>query len=183
MTNRRGFLNTFSLALVAAVPASARPEDTDTTLPASVRVPKLEFVYECDATLSQALDFGNTIEGHRRIIPITGGTFRGPRMQGEVLSGGADWNLQRSDGAGSVEAAYYLKTNDGVLIRVVNKGVGGGPSSAGPDAAERFFMFTSPSFEAPTGKYDWLNRSVFVGTLGAHKDARNAVLIRVFRVI
>ena len=44
-------------------------------------------------------------------------------------------------------------------------------------------MFTTPSFEAPVGKYDWMNRSVFVATLGARKDVRNAVLIRVFRVV
>jgi len=27
-------------------------------------------------------------------------------------------------------------------------------------------MFTHPEFEAPVGKYDWLNRGMYVGTLG-----------------
>lgn len=183
MTDRRRFLNTVSLALAVAVSESARTQDAPTTLSPSARLPKFEFVYECDATLSPAQDFGTTIDGHRRVIPITGGVFRGPRVRGEVLSGGADWNLQRTDGVGSVEAAYYLKTDDGVLVRIVNKGVGGGAPASQGDPGERFFMFTTPSFEAPTGKYDWLNRSVFVGTLGARRDTRNAVLIRVFRVI
>jgi hypothetical protein len=44
-------------------------------------------------------------------------------------------------------------------------------------------MFTSPSFEAPAGKYDWMKKAVFVGTLGARAAVRNAVLIRVFRVV
>jgi hypothetical protein len=64
--------------------------------------------------------------------------------------------------------------------------VGGGPGAPTPPASEngeRFFMFTHPSFEAPVGKYDWLNRSMFVGTLQARKDAKNAVLIRVFRLV
>jgi hypothetical protein len=127
-------------------------------------VPKLEFVYECEATLSPAVEFGKTLEGQRRIIPITGGTFRGPQMRGELLSGGYDWNL--------------------VLIRIVNEGVSsGGPPAIDPNAEEIFFMFTHPSFEAPAGKYDWLNRAMFVGTLGARKAVRNAVLIRVFRLV
>ena len=191
MTTRRTFLGTTPLALSVSIPSlalSAAPEATSPTnafkLPAGVRVPKLEFVYECDATLESALDFGKTYEGQRRIIPITGGTVRGPKIRGELLNGGADWNLTRNDGAGSVEAAYYLKTDDGVLIRIVNKGVGGGaPPTPEKDTGERFFMFTHPSFEAPIGKYDWMNRSMFVGTLGARKDAHNAVLIRVFRVV
>ena len=44
-------------------------------------------------------------------------------------------------------------------------------------------MFTAPTFEAPAGKYDWMNRAVFVATLGAHRDAMNAVLIRVFKLV
>jgi hypothetical protein len=184
MTDRRSFLGTAAFGLTAGISSLARAAEAGpTALPAGARVPKLEFVYECDATLSPAVEMGKTVEGQRRIIPITGGTIRGPQIRAELLSGGWDWNLSRSDGAGTVEAAYYMKTDDGVLIRIVNKGIGGGgaPTPAA-DNGERFFMFTHPSFEAPTGKYDWLNRSMFVGTLGARKDTRNAVLIRVFRM-
>jgi hypothetical protein len=185
MTDRRSFIGGVPLAFAAALSNGAQSAESPVTLPAGARVPKLEFVYECDATLSPPLDFGKTVEGQRRIIPITGGTIRGPQIRGELLSGGYDWNLQRSDGAGMVEAAYYLKTDDGVLIRIVNKGVGSSPPpGAQATGDERFFMFTSPTFEAPIGsRYDWMNRSVFVGTLGARKDSRNAVLIRVFRIV
>ena len=187
MTDRRSFLGAASLALAAGLPDLASAADASPVLaglPAGVRVPKLEFVYECDATLTPAVEMGKTVEGQRRIIPITGGTIRGPQIRAELLNGGWDWNLSRSDGASSVEAAYYMKTDDGVLIRIVNQGVSAG--DAPPPAnenGERFFMFTHPSFEAPVGKYDWLNRGMFVGTLGARKDAKNAVLIRVFRLV
>jgi hypothetical protein len=177
MTDRRSFLGSAALAM-GALPLLARAADP------AFRVPGLELLYECDATLLPAVELGKTVEGQRRIIPITGGTFRGPRIRGEVVSGGWDWNLSRSDGASTVEAAYYLKTDDGVLIRIVNRGVGaGGPPATDETTGERFFMFTHPSFEAPVGKYDWLNRGMFVGTLGARKDARNAVLIRLFRLV
>jgi hypothetical protein len=187
MTDRRQFLGSASLALAAGLPAiagAAAATPTPVVVPAGMRVPKFELLYECDATLSPAVEMGKTVEGQRRIIPITGGSVRGPRIRGELLSGGYDWNLSRNDGAGSVEAAYYLKTDDDVLIRIVNVGVSSGaPPSIDEASGEMFFMFTHPSFEAPAGKYDWINRAMFVGTLGARKNARNAVLIRVFQLI
>jgi len=185
MTNRRYFLGVTSLALAASRVSFATQDDAQTaSLPAGARVPKLDFVYECDATLSPAVELGKTVEGQRRIIPITGGTVRGPRIRAELLSGGWDWNLSRNDGAGSVEAAYYMKTDDDVLIRIVKKGVdGGGPPSAPAANGEAFFMFTHPEFEAPAGKYDWMNRAMFVGTLGARPEVHNTVLIRVFQVV
>jgi len=187
MTDRRQFVGSMPLALAAGLTASASASEATPAsgpLPPGIRVPKFELVYECDVTLSAAIEMGKTVEGQRRIIPITGGTVRGPKIRGELVSGGYDWNLSRSDGVGSVEAAYYMKTDDGVLIRIVNKGVGsGGPPSADAASGEAFFMFTHPSFEAPVGKYDWINRGMYVGTLGARKDVRNAVLIRVFQLV
>jgi hypothetical protein len=185
MTSRRSFLET-AVALSAAIPAAALPAEgaSGVSLPVGARVPKFEFVYECQATLSPAVEMGKTVEGQRRIIPITGGSVRGPKIRAELLEGGWDWNLSRNDGAGSVDAAYYMKTDDGVLIRIVNKGVGGGgPPVAASASSELFFMFTHPEFEAPAGKYDWLNRSMFVGTLGARRDTHDAVLIRVFQIV
>jgi Protein of unknown function (DUF3237) len=171
--------------LIGSHEAIAAPRSgTDSDLPTGARVPAMKFVYDCDATLSPAIPFGDTLEGTRRIIPITGGTVKGPRIHGEVLNIGADWNLSRKDGASSVEAAYYLRTDDGVIIRVVNRGVGAmGAPPGKADGAEPFFMFTTPVFEAPAGKYAWLNRSIFVATLGARPKAQNAVLIRVFQVV
>jgi hypothetical protein len=188
MISRRDWIGAAALgSLAGATPlervahGAEAPAGRSTALPPGAKVPAFTFVYECDATIAPPMTFGPTPEGQRRVIPITGGTFRGPRLRGEVVANGADWNLSRTDGAGSVDAAYYLKTDDGVLIRVVNQGVG---RSAPPDphAPERFFMYTHPSFEAPNGKYDWLNRSMFIGTLGARRGAQNAVLIRVFEL-
>src|SRR6185503_12405468 len=114
MTDRRSFLGAASLTLAAGVTELARAAEAPVPgLPAGVRLPKFEFVYECDATLTPAVEMGKTVEGQRRIIPISGGTVRGPQIRAELLNGGWDWNLSRSDGASSVEAAYYMKTDDG----------------------------------------------------------------------
>jgi Protein of unknown function (DUF3237) len=189
MLTRRDMFGAFSVlgcgldAAAAAAESVCSPGASAPALPAGTKIPAVQFVYECEVTLSDVQDFGATLEGHRRIIPITGGTFAGPEIRGQVVSGGADWNLVRTDGTSSVEAAYYLRTDDGVTIRIINKGVSAGTPVADNGSGERFFMFTAPTFEAPTGKYDWMNRAVFVATLGAHRDAKNAVLIRVFKLV
>jgi hypothetical protein len=193
MLNRRdlitsaGLMGLASLAnsVHAAAPAGATGSPANPAvagLPPGARVPQLQFVYECDVTLLAPIDFGDMPDGHRRIIPITGGTFTGPEVSGIVVPGGADWNLSRRDGAGTVEAAYYLRTDDGVNLRITNRGVSAANRVNDPDAPERFSMFTVPTFEAPPGKYDWMNRTTFVGTLGGRKGVANAVLIRVFKL-
>ncbi len=182
MINRRDWLSAAALASIAGTSTADATVHGDAALPRGAKVPAFTFIYECVAAIAPAMDFGRTLEGLRRVIPITGGTFRGPRIRGDVVSNGADWNLSRADGASSVDAAYYLRTDDQVLIRVVNRGIGGPPARAAANAAELFIMYTHPQFEAPTGQYDWLNRGMFIGTLSARRGAKNEVLIRVFEL-
>jgi hypothetical protein len=47
-----------------------------TELPA----PGLTHVFRLDATVGAPLDLGETAQGRRRIVPLTGGTFTGPRL-------------------------------------------------------------------------------------------------------
>ena len=53
MTSRRTFLHGTPLVMTAALPglACAAAASDAVTLPTGARVPKFEFVYECDATL------------------------------------------------------------------------------------------------------------------------------------
>ena len=135
--------------------------------------PAFEFVFQETVTLGKAVEVGKTARGTRRIIPITGGHFEGPNIKGEVMPGGWDWQLTRADGCTDVKADYFLKTDDGVVINVVNTG------EIWPGAPVR----THPVFESPLGKYEWLGRQAFVGTLGmAPVSEGPAVLIRFYRV-
>ena len=140
--------------------------------------PKLEFVLQETVTLGKVVEVGKTVRGERRIIPITGGHFEGPGIKGEVMPGGWDWQLTRADGCTDVKADYFLKTDDGVVINVVNTGEIC-PGEQGAPAPVR----THPVFEPPLGKYEWLGRQAFVGTLGmAPASEGPAVLIRFYRV-
>ena len=155
-------------AALAAAPATAQ----------DAPAPTLEFAFEETVTLGQATAPGDTARGGRLIIPITGGTFEGPEIKGTVIPGGWDWQLRRADGCTEVEADYFLKTDDGVVINVVNKGV----ICPGEGGAFRPVR-TLPVFEAPRGKYEWLNQAAFVGTLEpAPPAAGPAVKIRFYRV-
>jgi hypothetical protein len=124
------------------------------------------------------MEVGTTPYGVRRRIPITGGEFRGPRISGAVLAGGADWQLQRGDNYVVLEADYMLRADDGTLIHVHNVGLS---NSRVPGAAKRTIR-TAPVFEAPAGAHAWLNQSIFVGTLQPIVGADPAVRLRFYGV-
>ena len=141
--------------------------------------PRLEFAFEEIVTLGETIPVGETPLGKRNIIPITGGTFKGPGIEGTIIAGGWDWQLTRGDGCTEVEADYMIRTDDGVVINVVNLGVLCPPTDGQPSPVR-----TQPRFEAPIGKYDWLNRSAFIGTLQIATDVEGpAVKIRFYRAI
>lgn len=141
--------------------------------------PGLEFAFEEIVTLGPGIHVGQTPRGQRNIIPITGGTFEGPSISGTILPGGWDWQLSRADGCTEVEADYMLRTDDGVVINIINTGSLCPPAPGEPFTPVR----TQPRFEAPLGKYGWLNTSAFVGTLDVMEAAgAPAVRIRIYRV-
>ena len=92
-----------------------------------------------------------------------------PSLPGVIVPGGADWQVLRNDGVSELEELYLLRTDDGVLIQVRNRGLRHGPEAvlqrlfAGEpvDPAEYYFRAV-PSFAAPAGAYEWLNRSIFL---------------------
>lgn len=149
--------------------------------------PDLEYVCELKVKRKPAIIVGETPHGVRRIIPIIGGTFEGPKMKGEILDGGADWQIVRKDGVAELEAHYQIKTDDGVIIYIKNVGI----RVATPEVAARidrgekvssseYYFRAVPKFEAPAGKYDWMNNTIFICTGERNPDN---VSIKVWRVL
>lgn len=159
---------------VAVAAASAPAVSQDAPQP-----PRLEFAFEEIVTLGQAIPVGETPLGRRNIIPITGGTFSGPGIQGTIIAGGWDWQLTRSDGCTEIKADYMIRTDDGVVINVINVG-----ALCPPEPGRTGPATTQPRFEAPKGKYEWLNRSAFLGTLDAAPPGSGpAVRIRFYKAV
>lgn len=91
-------------------------------------VPELEPAFDVDVELGPLEDHGMTRAGHRRIVPIIGGTVRGA-FDAEILPGGADWQLVRPDGGIEVDGRYSARADDGSLVYLHARGVRTGPSA------------------------------------------------------
>lgn len=146
--------------------------------------PGLRFVLEARVTIAPVIDVGDTSYGHRRIIPITGGTFHGPRLAGTVLDQGEDTQLDRPDGVTEIAARYTLRTREGVLVYVTNCGLIVPDEKAAHSAAfVPRYARTIPKLEAPRGSgYEWLNQTLYVGTLNPLPASEHAVVVRFFAV-
>jgi len=119
--------------------------------------------------------------GERRVIELTGGTFEGPEMRGTVLTGGADWQIVRSDGVIDLDARYALKEARGGVIRVVSQGYRHGPPEVlaalgrGETVdASKYFFRSIMRFETGAPELAWLNKTIAVAT--AERKARRVEL-------
>lgn len=122
-----------------------------------------EHMWDAKVTIASGIRLGKSKYGWRSIVPITGGTFEGPKLRGTVVPGGEDWQLIRPDGDQELYARYLLKTHDGHLIQVINRVLIHYPP-AGEKAAP--YIRSIIDLEAATDSpYDHLNHAVFLGTL------------------
>ena len=148
--------------------------------------PRLDFVGTVEAEVAAPVVVGASAAGERRIVPILGGGVSGPRLDGEILPGGADFQLIRPDGVAEIEARYALRLQDGALVYVVNRGLRhAAPEDMArllrgePVPPERVYFRTAPVFETASPAHAWLQRTLFVG-FGERRPA--AVLVRVYAV-
>ncbi|MCH8112923.1 MAG: DUF3237 domain-containing protein [Proteobacteria bacterium] len=147
----------------------------------------LRKVFEANVQVAPIMDLGDTPYGRRRIIPVLSGSLEGPDIRGKILPGGADWQFIRNDGVIELEAKYWVETHDGVLISVVNRGLRHAPQDImdrmnrgeAVDPSDVYFR-SVPTFEAPAGPYEWLNRSLFVANLERMPDK---VRMAVFQIL
>jgi hypothetical protein len=127
-------------------------------------------------TMTLTVDFagmtsiGQTPTGLRRIVPVSGGTFTGERLNGIVLPGN-DWIINRPDGVMVIDVRLTLQTEDGAMIYMTYQG----RFFAAPDVMARFAkgvqlepqeysLAMTAKFECGDERYAWLNNVVAVGT-------------------
>lgn len=140
-------------------------------------------VFTLHVDLAEVIDVGPVPAGHRRIIPITGGTVEGPELSGTVLPGGADWNLTGTDGIVRLWARYDFRTDSGAVVGVINEATHRPAATAGPASGDpsQAGIITRPVFEASAGAPSWLNTGTFAGLLRVASPVK--VNIEVFRLV
>jgi hypothetical protein len=154
--------------------------------------PSFEFAFAVTLRLKKPrLDLGRLPVGGRRLgVQIESGHFEGPRLRGTVVPGGGEWPHVRDDDVFCFDARYHLRTDDGTIILLHNRGY----RHATPEVMERlwalrpgdtvdpseYYFRATPTFEVAPGPHDWLARHVFVG-LGERTETGNC--IRYFKVL
>jgi hypothetical protein len=132
--------------------------------------PRLTQIYRLEATLGQPLDLGERPQGHRRIVPLTGGTFTGPELRGKLLAGAsADWQTVLPDGTALGDIRYTLQTDTGELLYVQSHSIRHGTPEVlarlgrGEDVDPSEYTFrTSTQIETAATNLDWLNKGIFI---------------------
>ncbi|MCP5144637.1 MAG: DUF3237 domain-containing protein [Gammaproteobacteria bacterium] len=107
----------------------------------------------------------------RGFVAVAGGTIEGPRLNGKVVSrSGGDWPRMWQSGLIEFEAHYMLEADDGSPIYIHNTGI----AYAAPETIAAIekgeqpqvapYCRITPRFEAAPGPYEWMTRTMFVGT-------------------
>ena len=137
-----------------------------------------------DCPEEDRLIVGGNDWGYLTVIQIKGGYFKGEKLNGRVIPGGADWNMgvgadcEEALHSRTVFAKYLLKTDDGVYIAIENLGY------KYVDQEKNTVIQTRSSFHAPRGKYEWLNYGVYVASLtGSTVDGVRGVDIKIYKML
>jgi hypothetical protein len=146
-----------------------------------------EAIFTIHAELAEMTSLGRTPYGERRVIGILGGSVRGPKLNGRILPGGADWQIVRSDGAADIKARYAIESDAGAKILVQSEGLRHGPPEVlaalarGDNVDPSLYYFrTVMRFETADPGADWLNRILALAR--GQREAR-AVRLDVYEVL
>ncbi|MCU6614966.1 DUF3237 domain-containing protein [Achromobacter sp. 77] len=150
------------------------------------QAPRLEHVATVVVDVGAPQEVGDTPQGRRRVIPITGGTVQGPRLSGKVLPGGADFQIIRSATFTDIHARYVIETPAGERVYVENTGIRTGSAEdiarlARGEAVDpaRIYFRSYPRFETSSPTLGWMNESLFIGTGARYPDR---VELRFYRI-
>jgi muconolactone delta-isomerase len=173
---------------VTVTPLEAHPNDpaaAHASAPAAKPVasvqlpdPQLTLLYRLEATLGEPLDLGETAQGHRRIVPLTGGSFTGPQITGRLLPGAsADWQIVQPDGTALADIRYTLQSDHGELLYVQSQGVRHGSTEVlarlgrGEQVSASQYTFrTTTQIETAVPELDRLNKGVFISVGGRQPE-------------
>ncbi|MCE2781454.1 MAG: DUF3237 domain-containing protein [Comamonadaceae bacterium] len=149
--------------------------------------PTLEHLCDLAVTITAPVEVGLTPAGFRRMIPITGGTVTGPRVNGKVLAGGADFQLILAGGTQAhLDARYVIELDDGSRVFVQNTALRVASlensqriMNGQPVNPDEVYFRCQPKLEATAPQWAWLSESQFIGN---GRRAPDGVFMSFYRV-
>jgi hypothetical protein len=166
-TTRRRFAKLAAAAAVGSTSLAAQtPASNDDTL-------KSEFLLDLVLDTQPANNVGSP-GVTRVIVPVSGGTFTGPKLKGTVVGPGGDWILRRPDGSSILDVRIILQTDDSQKIYMTYRGI-----SITPPGGTQYWRI-APVFETGAEKYAWLNNIVAVGV---HRTVPGKVAYRIYQIL
>jgi hypothetical protein len=124
--------------------------------------------------------------GERRYIPLGGGSAQGPELNGRLVEGGVDWQVNRADGVLDIAAHYVIRSDDGALIEVQSDGMRHGPAEvmarlARGEVVARGDYFFRTVMRFQTGAPAWLHLNKVLALAVGQREA-GGVLLDVYRI-
>ena len=114
--------------------------------------------------------------GERRYVPLGGGSVRGPELNGSLVEGGIDWQINRADGVLDIAAHYVIRADDGALIEVQSTGLRHGPAEVmarlaadAPVRHDEYYFRTL--VRLTTGAPQWLHLNKWLVIAVGQRDA------------
>jgi Protein of unknown function (DUF3237) len=136
--------------------------------------------------VGELVSFGAAKYGERRYVPLLGGTVAGPEINGRIVEGGVDWQVNRGDGVLDIAAHYVIRADDGGLIEVQSDGMRHGPADVMARlargeavAGSEYFFRTLMRFQA--GASAWLHLNKVMAIAVGQRDAK-LVRLDVYRI-
>jgi len=134
----------------------------------------VEFLFRMEAKIGSVTSVSPGPQGSRLVLGVAGGTFQGPKLEGNLLAGpGSEWATRRPDGTIKADVRLVLETNDGASILMTYNGI----------ASERegkSRVITGPLFETGDERYTWLNE---IQAVGLGEPIESGVAYDVYRVL
>jgi hypothetical protein len=148
--------------------------------------PTLEYAATLSIRLAPLIDLERGPTGHRRLVPIAGGSVQGPLLNGEILPGGMDNQVLWTTTLTEVHAHYAVRLDDGALMYVDNAGVRSGSEEDMLALARgervdprRIYFRTAPRLSSTAPGWEWLAQTFFLGVGIREPDS---VRVDVFKV-
>jgi hypothetical protein len=130
-----------------------------------------------DCEVGALVTLGTGPYGERRYIPLGGGAVCGPELNGTLVDGGVDWQVNRADGVLDIAAHYVIRADDGALIEVQSNGMRHGSPDvmqrlARGDAVARDEYFFRTLVRFTTGAPQWAHLNKVMAIACGQREAR-----------